>query len=260
MTQNPTTLYPGVWTYVCIKTPLWPPLKKQEEAWNKVKNEELNVLQGGQQCTWEPASLRYKQIMNSNISDTQHKQLQAQGYSIYGSICFGKHEWTLYPNIKPQHVIVFFFFFFFLFPPSRSERPARKDAGSRVLDRAAASATDLFATLERERSDATSSWSDRSDRSPWTGRSGCRSGAGGAAGGRGGAWRRPRRELQSMIQVHKQRDELLALIQKTVWLATFVIPKKRKRETTDRDCKCNSEIKSIKNFKKKQKKTQHRAT
>lgn len=37
-----------------------------------------------------------------------------------------------------------------------------------------------------------------------------------------------------MIQeVYKQRDELLALIQKTVWLATFVIPKKRKRETTD---------------------------
>lgn len=54
-------------------------LKKQEEAWNKVKNEELNILQRGQQHTVEPASLRYKQIMDSNISDTQHKRLQAQG-------------------------------------------------------------------------------------------------------------------------------------------------------------------------------------
>lgn len=182
--------------------------------------------------------------MNSNISDTQHKQLQAQGYSIYDSICFGKHEWTLYPNIKPQHVIVFFFT-----PPLVRNDPGRFWIVLRLWQ------PTFFATLERERSDATSSWSDRSDRSPWTERSGCRSGAGGAAGGRGGAWRRPRRELQSMIQgVYKQRDELLALIQKTVWLATFVIPKKRKRETTDRDCKCSSQIKSFQNLKNKKNK------
>lgn len=41
----------------------------------------------------------------------------------------------------------------------------------------------------------------------------------------------PERRIQhSMIQeVYKQRDELLALIRKTMRLATFVIPKERER-------------------------------
>lgn len=65
--------------------------------------------------------------------------------------------------------------------------------------------------------------------------------------GRRGSWRM-RRELHSMIQeVYQQRDELLALIQETVWLATFVIPKKRNH---CRDCKCNSEIKYIQKLEK----------
>lgn len=47
--------------------------------------------------------------MNSNIFETQYKQLQAQGYYLlFNMFCSGKYANTL-QNIKPRLIYTFFF-------------------------------------------------------------------------------------------------------------------------------------------------------
>lgn len=73
-------------------------IKKKSKRKSEIKkyNDELNILQEGQQCTVDPVSLHYKQNMNSNIFETQYKQLQAQGYYLlFNMFCSGKYANTL---------------------------------------------------------------------------------------------------------------------------------------------------------------------
>lgn len=97
MTQYLTILYPVAWSYVRINNTTMITIKKsRRKSEIKKYNDELNILQEGQQFTVDPVSLHYKQNMNSNIFETQYKQLQAQGYYLlFNMFCSGKYANTL---------------------------------------------------------------------------------------------------------------------------------------------------------------------